>query len=211
MDLENGVLENKIFINPSFSGKLTLTGLTNVVFLNGKLGVIDLSEGATLNGVVFRGNQIAWLNFGGANLNRVILDGNLKHQPKYYGAKEEQLAAPIDINLRDSTLRNSVFVNNVMLVHANKNTLIYKTSFTRNNMIGSLMQGAKVEKSDFTDNDARDSDLRFSKATDVKIVKNQISGAKYPKGGKKARVSIQGNWANNPVKAWERIKTQKAS
>lgn len=52
--LQDGALTNKMFINPTFSGKLTATELKNVVFLNGKLGSIDLSGGAVLDKVVFR-------------------------------------------------------------------------------------------------------------------------------------------------------------
>lgn len=209
-ELKDRVVENKIFINPTFSGKLTALELKNVVFLNGKLGVVDLSAGAVLNGVVFRGNQIASLNLGGAKLSRVVLEGNLKQQPTIYGSKEEQLADPIPLNLRDAIVRDSLFVNNVLLIKGNKNTVIHKTSFIRNNMIGSKMQNVQIDKSDFTGNDARDSDLRFGSAADVKIVNNQVHGVKYPKS-RRVRVSIQGNWANNPVKEWVRLKVKKST
>jgi uncharacterized protein YjbI with pentapeptide repeats len=198
-ELKGGVVENKMFINPVFTGKLTAVALKNVVFLNGRLGEVDLSAGAVLSGVVFRGNQIASLNFGGAKLSRVVLEGNLKQQPTIYGSKEEQLADPIPLNLRDAIVRDSIFVNNVILINGNKNTVIYRTSFTRNNMIGSRMRNVKIEKSDFRGNDARNSDLRFGSAADVKIVNNQVHGIKYPRS-RRVRVAIYGNWANNPVK-----------
>lgn len=207
-ELKDGRLENKMFINPTFTGKLAAVELTNVVFLNGRLGTVDLSAGAVLNGVVFRGNQIASLNFNGAKLSRVVVEGNLKQQPVLFGSKEEKLADAIPLNLRDAIVRDSIFVNNVILVKANKNTVIHRTSFIRNNMLGSLMQGAKIDKSDFSGNDVRDSDLRFGSATGVKIVNNQVHGVKYPKG-RKGRVAIYGNWANNPVKEWEYPRAKK--
>ena len=207
VSLQDGVLANKMFVNPTFSGKLTAVALKNVVFLNGKLGAIDLSGGAVLDRVVFRGNQISSLNFGGAKLSGVVLEGNLKHPPQY-GVTEEQLAEPTPLNLNDAIVQNSIFVNNVVLIRANKNTVIHKTIFTRNNMIGSSMQGAKIADSDFSGNDARDSDLRFGSATGVKIVKNQAHGAKYPKA-RKGQIAIHGNWVNNPVNEWERLRTKK--
>lgn len=205
--LKNGVLENKMFINPSFTGTLSAVQLKNVVFLNGKLGTMNLSDGAVLNAVVFRGNQIASLNFGGAKLNNVVLEGNLKKQPKIYGSKEEQLAEPIPLNLRGAIVRDSLFVNNVVLMEGNKNTVIRRTSFIRNNIIGSKMQGVQIEKSDFTGNDARDSDLRFGSAAGVKIVNNQVHGVKYPKG-RGVRVAINGNWSNNPIKELAGLKVK---
>jgi uncharacterized protein YjbI with pentapeptide repeats len=201
-DLKDGILTNKMFINPTFSGKLTAVELRNVVFLNGRLGTIDLSDGAVLNGVVFRGNQITSLNFGGAKLYRVVLEGNLKQQPTYR-TKEEQFPEPFLMNLQDAMVQDCIFMNNVVLINTNTNTVISKTSFTRNSMIGSDMQGAKIDNADISGNDARDSDLRFSSAADVKIVKNQVYGVKFPKNGK-TRVAIRGNWTKNTVSEWER-------
>jgi hypothetical protein len=207
-ELEDRVVENKMYVNPVFTGKLTAVALKNVVFLNGKLGVVDLSAGAVLNGVVFRGNQIDSLNFGGATLSKVVLEGNLKQQPTVFGDKEDQLADPIPLNLRNAIVRDSLLVNNVIVVNGNKNTVIHRTSFVRNNMIGSHMKDVKISTSDFSGNDARDSDLRFSSAADIKIFKNQVHGTKYPTA-RKARVAIYGNWANDPVKEWVRLKIKK--
>lgn len=194
------VIENKVFVNPVFHGKLTAVQLKNVVFVNGKLGKVDLSEGSVLTSVVFRGNQIDSLNLGGATLNEVVVEGNLKQQP-IYGSNGMRPAEAIPLNLRDAVVNNSIFVNNVMFVNGNKNTVIRRTSFTRNNMVGSKMRGVQVVKSDFSGNDARDSDLRFASATDLKIVSNQVHGAKYPKS-RKTGVAIFGNWVNIPVKEW---------